>query len=197
MLLPGTTSETSQRGPRHSTVAAFLEASRNLPFPDDVRGRRQEIWSWKSKREDETGWRNLVCFFSSYFASGLLICIFRDALNRASVVPSRTSSPTQPVEQSRLNVAMATLATAEVGADLNSLHSSGRGCARYGEYHLFTHSKFLLFCTHGVSLSLGFFWADLVLSTIPLLVDKSSSLPLTHSSRLRLVGAPLCVIPAP
>jgi hypothetical protein len=69
-----------------------------LPFPDDVRRRCQKIRGWESKRKDEVGGSNLVRFFPLHFKFGWFINLnFRNALNRASVMPSHTSSPAQSV----------------------------------------------------------------------------------------------------
>jgi hypothetical protein len=49
------------------------------------------------RRDNEVGWSNLVCIFLVMCCIGFINFHLRDAVNRASVVPSCTSSPTRSV----------------------------------------------------------------------------------------------------
>jgi hypothetical protein len=116
--------------------------------------------SWKSKRENETGWHNLVCFFLIVLHIWFINLNCRDALSRASVVPSRTSSPTQSagtIPSQCSNGYARGLCARQRKWNRPSLHSSGRVHARNGQYHISSHSKIIPVCTNGESISFGVF----------------------------------------
>ena len=64
------------------------------------------------------GWCNLVCFFLIILRIWFINLNFRNALNRASVVPNHTARQLSQLERSHLNIATVALVAAEVGADV-------------------------------------------------------------------------------
>jgi hypothetical protein len=97
-----------------------------------------------------------MCFSQRALHFGLLIK-FKDALNRASVVPSRTSSPTQSVGTIPSQRSSGSAGSSGTWVSFDRLHSGGRGHARYGQYTIFPHPKLIPVCAHGQSISFKLF----------------------------------------
>jgi hypothetical protein len=85
----------SSDGPPQPSELVLVATS--IPPRWAERRRRRDIVCGESERTDTLGWCRLVCVFLIVTCIRFINLNFRDALNRASVVPSHTSSPTQSV----------------------------------------------------------------------------------------------------